>query len=170
MTDAPLMLSVSGARGIVGASMTPDVAKAYAAAFGSHVAGDGPIVCLGRDTRSSSESLANGAADGLASTGASVIDLGVVPTPTVAVMVTERQAAGGLMITASHNPDEWNGIKCIGPDGMALPADGIDAVVRRFKNRDFLQRDPGPPARFAGEQHRVAGENLICGVPPTCHI
>ncbi|MFB3139454.1 MAG: phosphoglucosamine mutase, partial [Phycisphaerales bacterium] len=93
MTDsrnAPLMLSVSGARGIVGESMTPAVAADYARAFGSFVTqttGGSPVtLCVGRDTRPSSETLCGAAVTGLTAAGCAVIDLGVVATPTVAVM------------------------------------------------------------------------------------
>lgn len=149
MTQAPLMLSVSGARGIVGSSMTPQVASAYAAAFAGHVLGGRRgTICIGRDTRPSGEALLDDAAAGLASAGARVVDLGVAATPTVAVVVTERTAAGGMMITASHNPAEWNGLKCISGEGMALSADAIDEVVRRFKDGGAPQE---PEPRAAGE-------------------
>ncbi len=133
------MLSVSGARGIVGESMTPAVAVNFAAAFGSFVkASTGsprPVFYLGRDTRPSSEMLAAAAAAGLTSVGGSVVDLGVVATPTVAVMVDERRADGGMMITASHNPAPWNGLKCITAGGVAPPpADGA-GVARRLRPR-----------------------------------
>ena len=88
---APLMLSISGARGIVGDSMTPAVAADFAAAFGSWAretsGSPQPTLCLGRDTRPSSEMLTAAAAAGLDAVGARVIDLGVVPTPTVGIMV-----------------------------------------------------------------------------------
>jgi phosphomannomutase len=152
-SKAPLMLSVSGARGIVGESMTPAVAADFAAAFGSWVRETTgqpcPALCLGRDTRPSGEVLAAAAAGGLGAVGARVIDLGVVATPTVGVMVTERRAAGGVMITASHNPAEWNGLKCINAEGAAPPQPEVEQILRRFSRRDF---QPAPP------QDRPAGE------------
>jgi phosphomannomutase len=143
---APLMLSISGARGIVGDSMTPAVAAAFAAAFGSWAkeasGGAQPTVCLGRDTRPSSEMLAAATAAGLAAVGARVVDLGVVATPTVGVVVTAQGAAGGMMITASHNPAEWNGLKCIGADGAAPPRAEVDRILHRFHERDFQLARP----------------------------
>jgi phosphomannomutase len=143
---APLMLSISGARGIVGDSMTPAVAVDFAAAFGSWAretsGSTQPIVCLGRDTRISSEMLTAAAAAGLDAVGAHVIDLGVVPTPTVGIMVSDHGAAGGLMITASHNPAEWNGLKCIGADGAAPPRAEVDRILRCFRERDFHLAEP----------------------------
>ncbi len=155
---APLMLSISGARGIVGDSMTPAVAADFAAAFGSWAreASGAPhaVVCLGRDTRPSSEMLAAAAAAGLAAVGSRVVDLGVVATPTVGVMVTARGAAGGMMITASHNPAEWNGLKCIGADGAAPPAPEVDRILQRFGERDFQL---AVPRDFVPREHDAGG-------------
>ena len=148
MTDsrnAPLMLSVSGARGIVGESMTPAVAADYARAFGSFVTqttGGSPVtLCVGRDTRPSSETLCGAAVTGLTASGCAVIDLGVVATPTVAVMITEHRAAGGLVVTGSHNPIEWNGLKCLNACGIASARHDVDEITRRFKQRDFRRAE-----------------------------
>ena len=141
---APLMLSVSGARGIVGQTMTPAVAAEFAAAFGSLVKTASPatkkrppIICLGRDSRPSGEMLAHAAMGGLASVGCQVIDLGVVATPSVAVMINEHRASGGMAITASHNPIQWNGLKCLNADGVAPPPQIANEIIRRFLERDF---------------------------------
>jgi phosphomannomutase len=136
MTDpAPLMLSVSGARGIVGASMTEEVVARFAAAWGSVLAehSDGPpTIVLGRDSRPSGSSLAAAAAEGLNAAGCDVVDIGLVATPTVGVMVTAMQANGGVVITASHNPTPWNGLKCIDGSGAA-PSHGVAMkIIDRF--------------------------------------
>jgi phosphomannomutase len=141
MAGAPLMLSVSGARGIVGQTMTPAVAADFAAAFGTfvkstHRTGQ-PALCVGRDSRPSGESLALAAMGGLASVGCRVIDLGVVTTPTVAVMITAHKAQGGMAITASHNPIQWNGLKCLNSDGVAPPPQDANQIIQRFKNRSI---------------------------------
>lgn len=140
-SDAPLMLSVSGARGIVGRTMTPPVSAEYAAAFGSFVRTStgraDPVLCLGRDSRPSGEMLAAAAMAGLASVGCRVIDLGIVATPTVAVMIDRYRAAGGMVVTASHNPIQWNGLKCLNADGVAPPPSHVNEIIRRFKSRDF---------------------------------
>lgn len=139
--DAPLMLSVSGVRGIVGRTMTPPVVAEYAAAFGSFVRTStgraDPVLCLGRDSRPSGEMFAAAAMAGLASVGCHVIDLGVVATPTVAVMINRHHAAGGMAVTASHNPIQWNGLKCLNADGVAPPPVHVDEIIRRFKSHDF---------------------------------
>jgi len=141
VADAPLMLSVSGARGIVGRSMTPAVAADFAGAFGSYIKSStrtkNPLLCVGRDSRPSGEALARAAMAGLAAVGCRVVDLGIVTTPSVAVMIGLHRAAGGMEITASHNPIEWNGLKCLNSDGVAPPPEVAGEIIRRFKNRDI---------------------------------
>ena len=129
------MLSVSGARGIVGESMTEDVAARFAAAWGSVLSEscDGPpTVCLGRDSRPSGAELAAAAARGLQSAGCDVIDIGLVATPTAGVMTTAMGAQGGLVITASHNPTPWNGLKCIDAFGAAPSGPVAMRIIDRF--------------------------------------
>jgi phosphomannomutase len=135
------MLSVSGARGLVGRSFTPAVAADLAAAFGSHLrqttGKPHPVVCLGRDGRSSGQIFSMAAAAGLLSTGCEVIDLGTVTTPTVGVMIGHLQADGGMCATASHNPLEWNGLKCLDRDGLAPPPDEAHKIIARFREKRF---------------------------------
>ena len=115
-----LIVSVSGVRGLVGRGLTPEVAARFAAALGTYANG-GPIV-LGRDSRPSGRMLRHAALAGLMSAGCRVTDIGIAPTPTVGLAVRSLAAAGGLQITASHNPAPWNGLKLFGPDGAVLPA------------------------------------------------
>jgi len=118
---AELMVSVSGVRGIVGDSLTPEVATGFAAAFGTLIGG-GKIV-LGRDTRTSGPAIAAAVTGGLLGTGCQVVDLGIVTTPGLTVMIDELGADGGVMVTGSHNPKPWNGIKFFRADGIDLAAD-----------------------------------------------
>lgn len=131
------MLSVSGARGIVGRTMTPAVAANFAGAFGSFLKAStgvgAPTVCLGRDSRPSGEMLAAAARAGLTSAGCRVIELGVVTTPTVGVMIAAHRAQGGMVVTASHNPLPWNGLKCLNRDGVAPPPPDAKEIIRRFE-------------------------------------
>ena len=145
MSDT-LMISVSGMRGLVGSDLTPELIARHAAALGAwaaesaRAAGGPPrraIVVLGRDARTSGAMFARAAAAGLMSVGVDVVDLGIVPTPTVQLAVEDHQAAAGLIITASHNPIEWNALKFVGPDGIFLDADA-GAAVRRLA-------ESGPP-------------------------
>ncbi len=119
------MVGVAGVRGLVGTDLTPEVVARWAAAFGTW-AKSGKIV-LGRDARTSGPMFARAAAAGLMSVGCDVIDVGLVTTPTVQLAVEHHRAAGGIILTASHNPIEWNALKFVGPDGIYL---GVDAGGR----------------------------------------
>ena len=128
MSDT-LMISVSGMRGIVGKDLTPELVARHAAALGAWVRnGGGTRVVLGRDARTSGKMFAAAAAAGFQSVGVDVIDVGVVPTPTVQMAVEHHGAGAGLIITASHNPIEWNALKFVGPDGIFLDASAGNAV------------------------------------------
>ena len=120
-----LMVGVSGVRGRVGDGLTPEVISHFAAAFGAYVLRNGPgkTVVLGRDSRVSGAMFARAATAALQSVGCDVVDVGIAATPSVQLMVEELEAAGGLAVTASHNPIEWNALKFIGPSGMFLDAD-----------------------------------------------
>ena len=135
------MVGVAGIRGIVGKDLTPEAVARYAAAFGVWVkVGKGdegrgkgprhhPTVVLGRDARTSGPMFARAASAGLMSVGCDVIDLGLVSTPTAQLAVEHHRAAGGIVLTASHNPIEWNALKFVGPDGIFLDAAGGARVV-----------------------------------------
>jgi len=101
-----LKISISGVRGVVGESLTPTLLVRFAQAFGTYT-GPGVIV-IGRDTRTSGEMVRQAVMAGLLSSGCRVIDLDICPVPTVQLLVRERRARGGIAITASHNPAEWN--------------------------------------------------------------
>jgi len=128
MTDPRLMISVSGIRGRVGFGLTPEVVARYAAAFGAWAVarakerGGNPAVVLGRDSRVTGPLFHSVTRAALESVGADVIDIGLTTTPTLQMAVEHHHAAGGLGITASHNPIEWNALKFIGPDGLFLSA------------------------------------------------
>ena len=124
MSDT-LMVGVAGVRGLVGTDLTPEVVARWAAAFGTW-AKSGKVV-LGRDARTSGPMFARAATAGLMSVGCAVIDVGLVTTPTVQLAVEHHRAAGGIILTASHNPIEWNALKFVGPDGIYL---GVDAGAR----------------------------------------
>ena len=124
VTDPRLMIGVSGIRGRVGFGLTPEVVARYAAAFGAWaIARGGPkSVVLGRDSRVTGPLFHTVTRAALESVGADVIDIGLTTTPTIQLAVEHHHAAGGLGITASHNPIEWNALKFIGPDGLFLSA------------------------------------------------
>ena len=113
-----LKIGLAGVRGIVGTSLTPQLVTSFAAAFGTYC-GAGPIV-IGTDTRPSREMLTHAAVAGLLSVGCTPVILGIVPLPTLQCHVRKVGAAGGVCITASHNPMEWNALKFLGADGTTL--------------------------------------------------
>ena len=128
MSDT-LMISVSGMRGIVGKDLTPEVVARHAAALGAWARASGkPLVVLGRDARTSGAMFARAATAGLMSVGVDVVDVGVAPTPTVQLAVEHHHAGAGLILTASHNPIEWNALKLVGPDGIFLDGEAGASV------------------------------------------
>lgn len=104
----------------MGHSLTPKLLTRFAQAFGTHT-GSGTIV-IGRDPRTSGEMVKHAVVAGVLSTGSRVVDIGMCPVPTVQLQVRHRRAQGGIAITASHNPPEWNALKFIGPTGLFLDA------------------------------------------------
>lgn len=112
------MVGVSGVRGVVGAGLTPEVILRYATAFSAYL-GDGPVV-VGRDSRPSGNVLRHALYAGLQGSGREVLELGIVPTPTVQLEVERHHAAGGIALTASHNPIQWNALKFVGGNGRFL--------------------------------------------------
>jgi phosphomannomutase len=120
-----LMVSVSGVRGLVGDPLTPELVAGVAAALGAHLreVEGGDTVCVGRDSRVSGPMFARAVIAGLQSVGCDVVDLGVVPTPTLLMAVRHHGAIGGIGVTASHNPAEWNALKLVSSEGIFLDAD-----------------------------------------------
>jgi phosphomannomutase len=116
-----LMESISGVRGIVGSSLTPEVVVRYAHAF-AEFCGKKPVV-VGRDGRITGRILTNILVSSLLAKGCDVRAIGICPTPTVALETERSDAAGGVIVTASHNPMEWNGLKFLNSDGIFLDAD-----------------------------------------------
>jgi len=129
MSNDGLMVSVSGIRGRVGEALTPEVVARYAAGFGAWASSRGPSrsVVVGRDSRVSGPMFHHAVLAALQSVGCDVIDVGLTTTPTCQLAVEHHHAAGGLMISASHNPIEWNALKFIGPTGLFLEnSEGVE--------------------------------------------
>ena len=119
-----LMVSVSGVRGKVGEGLTPEVVARFAAAFGAWASSQGKsrTVIVGRDSRVSGPMFQRVVLSALQSVGVTVVDIGLTTTPSCQLAVEYHHAAGGLMISASHNPIEWNALKMIGSAGLFLDA------------------------------------------------
>jgi len=133
------MISVSGVRGLIGATLSPAVATEFGQAFGhflnTSAAANGdkkPAVAIGRDSRPSGPMVFSAVAAGLLSVGVDVIDLGVATTPSIALMGRYLKTAASIVITASHNPIQWNGIKFLRHDGIAFPPDSAAEIKRLY--------------------------------------
>jgi phosphomannomutase len=158
------MVSVSGVRGTIGGTLTPEVACQFGCAMGTMLrqaadggaaqaggeakAGEGGakqplVVALGRDTRPSGPMLAHAVTAGLQACGVSVVDLGVASTPAIALMTTLLKAAGGVIITASHNPSQYNGIKFLQPIGTGLWAADALRLKGIWESRQFALAGAG---------------------------
>ncbi|HIN51318.1 MAG TPA: phosphoglucosamine mutase [Gemmatimonadetes bacterium] len=136
-----LMVSVSGVRGRVGAPLTPELIAGLAAAFGAFMRGErgrGPVY-VGRDSRTSGPMFLRAVIAGLQSVGVAVIDLGMVPTPTLLLAVRRSDAVGGIGITASHNPAEWNALKLVSGEGVFLDSE-LSARFRTFLSEQDPER------------------------------
>ncbi len=147
-----LMLSVSGCRGIVGETLTADVTARFAGSYASwlreRAGGRAVTVVVGRDGRAGSEMVRLAALAGIVGAGCRVVDLGVAMTPTVAVMTDSyaRQGGGvaaGMVLTASHNPQQWNGLKCLLAEGglhgsaaCAPPAAFANEIIALFSQSE----------------------------------
>lgn len=137
-----LIISISGMRGLIGENLFPETAVAYGSAFGTflkqrHGADAKLTVAIGRDSRPSGQMIFSAVAAGLAAGGVSIIDLGVCTTPGVGIMLRQLNCAGGVVITASHNPVEYNGIKLLLENGIAPPKPMAEQIIALYRNRQF---------------------------------
>jgi phosphomannomutase len=145
-----LIVSVSGVRGLVGNGLSADIVARFAAAFGAfcrensgrslETAGNEPLrIVVSRDSRPSGEPFRHATIAGLMETGCIVEDIGIASTPTCGLVVRLKNAAGGIQITASHNPAPWNGLKMFGPDGAVLSAEKGAIVRGLFETGSFAR-------------------------------
>lgn len=133
-----LMISVSGIRGIFGTHLNPQNIVEFTAAYGTWL--DGGTVVVGRDSRVTGQICEDIVCATLQSVGCDVIKAGIVPTPTVAMGVLKHKANGGLVITASHNPEQWNALKMLNAKSEFLdPAQG-EKVIEIAKTKEFSYR------------------------------
>jgi phosphomannomutase len=165
-----LMLGVSGLRGTIGGTLTPPVVTQLAAAFavwlketrtprnGSHYR-----VVFGRDSRPSGSFVRDAAVSALSASGVEVIDLDIVTTPGVAMMVQRLEADAGLIATASHNPIEWNGIKYLNGEAVALPPDDADALKKLFEAQrtDYVRIEKVFPSVKNSETHALHVKRVL---------
>ncbi len=133
------ILSISGLRGVVGDGLDPVYVSQFAAALGTIFCG-GRVV-IASDGRSTGPMLQHAVISGLLGTGCEVIDAGICSTPSCGVLVQHLQAAGGLQITASHNPIEWNGLKPFSPDGSVFNRELGQELIRILESNQIAWKD-----------------------------
>jgi len=133
------IVSVSGIRGIYGESLTIPVASEYALAFAQYCLkySKSRKIFIGRDGREKGEEISAVVVSVLLISGFEVIDIGVVPTPTVQLATEKSKAAGGIAITASHNPQQWNGLKFLNADGTFLTGEQIKELKDNYVKKNF---------------------------------
>lgn len=154
-----LIASVSGFRGRVGSPLTPELVTGIAAAFGAFVCerGGASEVVVGRDSRRSGPMFVTAASAGLQSVGCDVIDAGLAPTPTLLLAVEHHGAAGGIVVSASHNPADWNALKLATAEGVFLDAEEMEAFRAYLEEREVRRAAwdaLGTPREDADAVHR----------------
>ncbi|HKK46248.1 MAG TPA: phosphoglucosamine mutase [Balneolaceae bacterium] len=130
-----LMISVSGIRGIFGTDLTPENITRFTAAFGEWT--EAGKVVVGRDTRVTGQICENIVVSTLQSVGCNVVKVGVVPTPTVAMAVLNHDADGAIIISASHNPAEWNALKLLNGSSEFLDAEQGEKVIQISEEQSY---------------------------------
>src|SRR5579885_160598 len=153
-----LKIGVSGIRGVVGEFLTPSLACAFAQAFATYV-GAGRVV-VGRDTRASGERLQHAVTCGLLAAGCEVVDVGILPTPTIQIYVGASHARGGIALTASHNPSEYNALKLFNPQGLFFNNYERSELLDLYHQSDFRRA-------VNAEMRRVSRDYET---PPRLHI
>lgn len=163
-----LIISVSGLRGVVGDSLTPEAALRYVAAFAHELATPGPIV-LTRDGRATGRMIADLVRGALCAAGRDVIDADIAATPTTGVLVRRYQAAGGIQVSASHNPLEYNGLKLFDPVGQVLTAAAGRPILERY--REFTEANNAHDRRRpAWVGHQRVGRVTVCADTLSDHL
>ncbi|MEO7145799.1 MAG: phosphoglucosamine mutase [Bryobacteraceae bacterium] len=153
-----LKIGVSGIRGVVGEFLTPQLARAFAQAFGTYV-GAGRVV-VGRDTRATGPMLQHAVQCGLLAAGCEVIDVGVLPTPTIQIYTGATHARGGIAITASHNPPEYNALKLFNSAGLFFNHYERSELLDIYHQSGFRQ----------ASNHEIRGVSADYSTPPRLHF
>ena len=155
----PLRFGTSGIRGVVGEYLEEDGCRCAGRALGT-LLGQGAHVCIAHDTRRSGPAVAGWVIDGLVASGADVVDFGIAPTPALAALTRAGGYSAGVMITASHNPPQYNGIKLFDGEGVGFSRDLETRIEQLLEGREF--------ASGAGSVRRdgSALERYIETIPP----
>ncbi|RAP33189.1 phosphoglucosamine mutase [Candidatus Marinamargulisbacteria bacterium SCGC AG-439-L15] len=148
-----LIMTPSGVRGLVGENFDPEIALRIAKAFGTYVEQGSVIVC--GDTRESYDIYKSAVISGLLATGVDVIDIGQAPTPTCQQMIRHHCASGGIVITASHNPIEWNGIKLMGSAGSFLNDSDYQSFKTIYDSNEFPLSTWSDVGKYFSDTHAI---------------
>ena len=154
-----LIRSISGVRGLTDSHLTPSTSIAYAKALHSFLS-DGVIMC-GRDSRPSGEMIQSEMTKELVRLGRTVIDCGIVPTPTVQFMVHNTEAVGGFIVTASHNPIEWNGLKFLRKDSTFFHPEDCKKLFE-LVDQDIVLDDAKEAGMIWPEQNAIQKHVISC--------
>ncbi len=138
-SETPKLFGTSGIRGKIGQEITLDLAVNIGMAIATYVGGKGYNIVLGYDSRTSSEMFENAITAGILRCGCNVLKLGMSPTPLVGYATMKLEASAGIMITASHNPPEYNGIKLWNTNGMAYKQEQERSVEKIIHEKLFQQ-------------------------------
>ena len=138
------LFGTNGVRGIAGTDITPDLVYTIGKALGTMRPGS---IAVGRDTRTTGETLITAIKSGIISTGCDVVDCGILPTPALQYIIKDK-FNGGAMITASHNPPEYNGVKIIEPDGTEMG----DEETIRLEHLIFEKSGSTAPWNVTGQE------------------
>ena len=159
-----IIRSISGVRGITKTHLTPELAVVYARAL--HQILPIGVIMAGQDSRPSGEDIIHAMMGELIRLGRTVIHCGIVPTPTIQFMVYNTEAVGGFIVTASHNPIEWNGLKFVREDSTFFHPNECEQLFDLVDRNKELQdaKDPGIiwPEQNAIQKHVIACVSLKC--------
>ena len=159
-----LIQNISGVRGLVGTHLTPRKARRYAEAV--HSLQPNGVIIVGRDSRPSGHEIVLGIVDKLIQLGRDVIDCGIVPTPTIQFLVGETDSAGGIIVTASHNPIEWNGLKFVREDGIFLYPKECEELFSFVD--DHLKKEPSQANGMYWKDKNSIQKHIIHTVSLNC--
>ncbi len=167
---AEKLFGTNGVRGVINKDMNVQLAMDLGKAIGTFMKGR---VAVGTDSRTSATMIKSAVSSGLMCAGAEVLDLGMVPTPVVQYYVKTNRLSGGIMITASHNPPEFNGIKCVDSDGTEMPRSKEEEIERLYFTKSFtsmgwrevgqMRQTTGAVQSYLGSVMRLVDADAIRG-------
>lgn len=152
--SSPLIISVSGLRGEIGSSLTPNVLIRYALVYSASVSDSRPFV-ITRDGRRSGRIYSELIRAALNATGRSTLDGGIAATPTTGILVRRNNAAGGIQISASHNPARFNGLKLFSEEGRVIPGRVGETILARYRETENSEMNDWRDVDHLGRNHLI---------------